>query len=403
MAKFSLAIALLLSGGAASFTPSHHSLQIQKGCTNTHHSIANAFTSHAHHNRYYSTILKSSAAEEGDGGDDEGMLSNEIETTVGGNWMKRSDSIDFMPAEMTNNEAGSDDSVYMDVGINGETFGTGELSRRMHEAMMNVATRKFPNGNIPEELTSVYLLYSMDASAKEAVKVAMDSNGYALNLGNDEAMQDEGAWGQISEVVLIDPTTGQPTKGEDGSTSYNSFMEAIENGGWEPGESYSFVVREVPGRKKAMDLEALLKALDPDGSLWEEAKDKGILMPGEEDSTLNGLSQDCEQRVKTAPLEATDEVDVFRGGTNKGYNVISRSDLLKESRNSDGTENKASELCLPFILCPYWQLLEMNFSTLVMYTDYFLIKTLVFGWVYCSIATRHGCFSESWMFDCRLD
>jgi hypothetical protein len=231
------------------------------------------------------------------------------------------------------------------VGINGNTFGTAELSRRMHEAMMKVATKKYPGGAnaIPDELQNVYLLYAMDASAKEAVKVAMDSNGYALNLGKDEAMQDEGAWGQIDHVVLLDPTTGQPVKGEDGSNSYNSFVDAISKGGWEPGEGYSFVVREVPARKKAMDLEALLRALDPDGTLWDEAKKRGILLPGEEISSLKELALDCEQRVKSAPFTTTDETRVFRGGTSKGYNVISRSALRKKYRNKDGTENDTSE------------------------------------------------------------
>ena len=126
---------------------------------------------------------------------------------------------------------------------------------------------KVPEKNVPQELRDVYLLYAMDATAKEAVKVAMDSNGYALNLGKDEAMQDEGAWGQIDNVVLLDPTTGQPTKGDDGSNVYNSFVEAISKGGWEPGEGYSFIVRDVPARKKAMDLEALLRALDQSPSM----------------------------------------------------------------------------------------------------------------------------------------
>ena len=285
----------------------------------------------------------------------EGMMlaaggNERIQPIIGENWMKRSSSIDFMPAEMTNgNKSGvsdEDESIYMDVGINGNTFGTAELSRRMHEAMMKVATKKFPGGMIPQELVDVYLLYAMDATAKEAVKVAMDSNGYALNLGKDEAMQDEGAWGQIDNVVLLDSTTGQATNGDDGSNSYNSLLDAISKGGWEPGEGYSFVVREVPARKKAMDLEALLRALDPDGTLWDEAKQKGILLPGEEIASLKELAMDCEQRVKTAPFEATDEASVFRGGTSKGYNVISRSALRKKNRNEDGTENDTSEyLC----------------------------------------------------------
>jgi len=278
---------------------------------------------------------------------EDGMLTtdennNNVETIINNNWMKRSSSIDFNPADLsqTNTNGIEDETIYMDIGINGLTFGTGDLSKRMHGALMKVASTKFGNNNdIPSDLINVYLLYAMDTSAKEAVKVAMDSNGYVLNLGDEEDMQDEGSWGQIDQVVLLDSITNEVMVGEDGSSSYTSFMDAITKGGWEPGDSYSFIVREVPSRKKAMDLEALLKALDPDGTLWEEAKEQGLLLPGDEITSLRELSIDCEQRVKSAPFETSDEKSVFSGGESKGYNVISRKQLMKSSMNSDGTDS----------------------------------------------------------------
>ena len=302
------------------------------------------------------TLLKSSINNEEDNNplaEEDGMLTtdenNNIETIINNNWMKRSSSIDFNPADLsqTNTNGIEDETIYMDIGINGLTFGTGDLSKRMHGALMKVASTKFGNNNdIPSDLINVYLLYAMDTSAKEAVKVAMDSNGYVLNLGDEEDMQDEGSWGQIDQVVLLDSITNEPIVGEDGSSSYTSFMDAITKGGWEPGDSYSFIVREVPSRKKAMDLEALLKALDPDGTLWEEAKEQGLLLPGDEITSLKELSIDCEQRVKSAPFETSDEKNVFSGGESKGYNVISRKQLMKSSMNSDGTENQKSECCV---------------------------------------------------------
>jgi len=221
----------------------------------------------------------------------------------------------------------------------------------MHSALMKVAHTKYPNGNIPSDLIHVYLLYAMDASAKEAVKVALDSNGYTLNLGELEAMQDEGAWGQIDDVMLITNENNDEEKegassSKEEESKYNSFMDAITQGSWTPGIPYSFIVREVPARKKAMDLEALLKALDPDGTLWEEAKEKGMLLPGDEITSLNELRVDCEQRVKSSPFEISNEYNVFRGGSSKGYNVISRKVLLKSCRNEDGTENQKSEFIL---------------------------------------------------------
>ena len=59
---------------------------------------------------------------------------------------------------------------------------------------------------------------------------------------------------------------------------------------------------------------------------------------------------DCEQRVRSAPYEVSDdESGAFRGGSSKGYDVISRRALLGSNRNADGTENIKSELY--FIIC----------------------------------------------------
>ncbi|KAL7530575.1 hypothetical protein ACHAWF_003435, partial [Thalassiosira exigua] len=285
------------------------------------------------------------SAADGDGADDVAASDEEVEPVLGNNWMKPSPSVDFSPASMSGSTgtSASDESIYVDVGIGGIPFGTGDLSRRMHEALMKVANKKFPF-RVPGDLTDVYFLYAMDCSAKEAVKAAMDGNGYVLNLGEDESLQDEGAWGRVSDVMLLDSSSGEPTRGRDGATSYESFADAVGKGGWEPGEPYSFVVREVPARKKAMDLEALLRALDPDGALWDEAKERGLIMPGDEIGSLAELRGDCEQRVTSAPTEATDEVDAYRGGTSKGYDVVGRGRLRKEGRNEDGSEDRKTLL-----------------------------------------------------------
>jgi hypothetical protein len=117
-------------------------------------------------------------------------------------------------------------------------------------------------------------------------------------------------------------------------------MDAIEKGKWMPGDGFSFIVRRVPSVAKAMDLTSVLNALDPDGTLREEAKERGILLPDEDVESLRDLSVDCMQRVNAAPEEALGEEKVFRGGKSKGYNVISRGSLV---RNADGTENGKSK------------------------------------------------------------
>lgn len=252
--------------------------------------------------------------------------------------MKKSTTIKGIPAEALSGDM-KDEFIKMDVGIGGKEFGTGPLSKRMFDAMMTVALQQF-RGDLPDGLREAYLEYAMDASAKEAVKVAMDSNGYEMNLGDDIAMQDVGAWGVVENVLLLD----------DGEKSYESWADAIVEGGWEPGDAFSFIVREVPSLQKSMDLASLLKALDPDGTLREEAKEKGMLLPDEDVASLKDLGVDCMQRINAAPVPATGEKDVFRGGTSKGYNVISRSSLLRENRNADGTENQKGG-CLFMLDC----------------------------------------------------
>lgn len=261
------------------------------------------------------------------------MGDEDPEETVGSNWLKK--SADEGDAPQVQLAADEDDGgpTRLDIGINGETFGLGPLSKRMFDAIMSVATKSYTSGNeMSDETARLYLEYSMDASAKQAAKFALDGNEYVMDLGDDEAMEDMGAWGKIESVQL-----------EGSDVEFDSFADAI-NGGWTPGQAYSFVIRGIPCRRKAMDLTALLNAMDPDGALRAEAKEKGIMMPDEDVASLNDLAIDCKQRVNGSPVEATDEVGVFRGGESQGYNVISRSSLLKASRNVDGTENQSTLL-----------------------------------------------------------
>ena len=249
------------------------------------------------------------------------------------------DEIVGLPSEVVSKKDPKDSTVYMDIGIGGQEFGTGPLSKRMYDVMIGVAKRQFGD-DIPGDVRNLYLMYAMDASAKEAVKVAMVNNGYDMNLGDDMAMQDVGAWGTVDSVMLLDPLTGKPIEGEDGRTTYESWEDVIKNGKWIPGDGFSFVMKRVPSLQKAIDLTAILNSLDPDGKLREEAKDKGMLLPDEDVASLKDLSVDCMQRVNAAPFEALGEEKVFRGGESKGYNVISRQSL---ARNADGTENSKSE------------------------------------------------------------
>ena len=81
--------------------------------------------------------------------------------------------------------------------------------------------------------------------------------------------QDEGMWGDIDSIRLLDADTNLP----EGSVVYESWEDAVDY--WTPGQAFHFVVRQVPARLRKLSVEELLKAIDPDGSVRAEIeKDK---------------------------------------------------------------------------------------------------------------------------------
>jgi hypothetical protein len=239
--------------------------------------------------------------------------------------------------DMTTKQNQKETDGNYDLGINGISFQTGDLSRRMYDALMSVAQKRFPPGTkIPSELEDVYKLYSMEMTAKEAVKAALDQNGLELALEESE----ENQWLlDTDSIQLIDPDTNEVESAEE---IYDSFDSAVEEGDWEPGQPFNFVMRNVPARLKEMDISDLLKSLDPTGALRDEAKERGISMPDEEIRNLSELGKDCDRRTKIVPYDVQDDESVYKGDGSKGYAVMNRSDLLTDSMNTDGTENGAT-------------------------------------------------------------
>ena len=206
----------------------------------------------------------------------------------GRNWIEKSSPTGIGALEESENEGNLEGNY--DLGIHGESFQTGSLSKRMYDALMSVAMKRFPPGAaIPSELQDVYSVYAMDMTAKEASQAALQQNGLDLassvsNDGGDASAQ----WGQVDSIRILDEQTGEP---EDDDV-YDSWQDAIEEGDWVPGKPFSFVARNVPAKVKELDVSELLEALDPDGSLREEAKEKGMVMPDEDLSSLKELGRD---------------------------------------------------------------------------------------------------------------
>ena len=235
----------------------------------------------------------------------------------GPNWIERSFPVDT--GEKVDPKRVDD----YDLGINGVSLGTGPLSGRMYEAIVSRSSFDVTDPEIQRSLK----LYAMDFTAKEAVRAALKQNGLELVLADDE--QDEGLWGDIDSIRLLNYEDDEGQQQPIGVEIYDSWEEAIDEG-WTPGQGFSFVARQVPAKMAELSLDELLTALDPDGSLREEAKDKGMVLPGknEEITTLRGMANYNARRTELAPREtASADEEAFAGTDAAGYRVINAKEL----------------------------------------------------------------------------
>ena len=272
-------------------------------------------------------------------GNDNDNDNDDGEVGQGPNWIERS-----FPVDLGQDDGGLKELKKVEdynLGISGTSFQTGQLSKRMYDAILS---RSSFGSNPSEEIQQALTLYAMDFTAKEATKAALLENGLQISLTEDE--EDEGMWGDIDTIRIVDDSTGRVLP-----RIYDSTQDAITLGNWKPGQTFDFVVRQVPAKLKELSLEEMLQALDPDGLLREEAKnsknsDKFIRAWEEEGDNLNtleDLANDNIQRTENSPRCASTESEAFSGVSDKrGYTPIHLADLLS-STQEDGSENEKSK------------------------------------------------------------
>ena len=247
------------------------------------------------------------------------------EVGTGPNWIERSFPV--------NKDEKVDPKKIEDynLGISGVSYGTGDLSKRMYDAIQSKSSLQLAT----PEITRVFRIYAMDFTAKEAVRAALKQNGLEMAINDDE--QDQGMWGDIDSIRLLDDN-GNPL-----SEMYDSWEEAVDN--WTPGQGFSFVARQVPAKMRELTLDELMQALDPKGELRAQAKDSGMYLPDEGIFSLQDMANENTRRVEMSPQEATDETRVYSGNAQKrGYLPVRASDLLVDSMNADGTESRQTLL-----------------------------------------------------------
>mmetsp|Transcript_22362 Transcript_22362/g.25150 ORF Transcript_22362/g.25150 Transcript_22362/m.25150 type:complete len:726 (+) Transcript_22362:124-2301(+) len=266
---------------------------------------------------------------------------NDGEVGKGSNWLEKSFPVDTDAKISTKN---IDD---YNIGISGKDFQTGPLSKRMFNTIISRTSIE-----MSDEIKDAFTLYAMDFTAKEATRAALKENGLDMVLQEEE--EDAGMWADLEAIRLYDIGTENPT-----TKIYDSLEDAIVD--WTPGQTFDFVARQVPAKMKELNMDELVQALDPDGTLRKEAKE--LRRDGDDDeeeeevpldeeallsifddeyiSTLEELASDNMRRTESAPRGSTDAINAFSGSdSSKGYRVINRSSLLRDSINQDGTENE---------------------------------------------------------------
>eukprot|EP00594_Rhizosolenia_setigera_P010473 CAMPEP_0178973868 /NCGR_PEP_ID=MMETSP0789-20121207/22024_1 /TAXON_ID=3005 /ORGANISM="Rhizosolenia setigera, Strain CCMP 1694" /LENGTH=627 /DNA_ID=CAMNT_0020661907 /DNA_START=217 /DNA_END=2100 /DNA_ORIENTATION=- len=230
----------------------------------------------------------------------------------GSNWIEKSS-----PTGISGGQSNDDEEADYALGISGESYLLGPLSTQIYDAITSVACKRFPNQQIPDELSDVYKIYAMDLSAKQATELALKQNNLQLaSFEEDDEMeedeQQEREWGLLENIKI---------EGR-GSFTFESLEDAVTKGNWNPGEPFSFIVRNVRARQKELDISELLQAIDPDGSIRDSLDDREDRPedPRERILSLTDLGNDCEDRCEKAPRETS--IKGFAGGNTKGYQVI---------------------------------------------------------------------------------
>jgi len=226
------------------------------------------------------------------------------------------------------------------LGVSGFAFETGPLSRRFFDAIMS--KNQFDD-NMSKDMEQSLAVIAMEYTAKEATKAALKQNGLEMAIDDED---DDDMWGMVDTIQLLTDFTNDPI-----GTPFDSCEEAVKKQ-WTPGTPFSFVVRVVPARTRDIGLEELLEAMDPDGSLREEAKAKNIDIPTEEITTLEQLTKDGKRRAEMSPprnpkVDDANDATAFAGLDQRGYRPIFRRDLSVDKLNGDGTEDQT---CLMHVM-----------------------------------------------------
>ena len=231
------------------------------------------------------------------------------------NWLEKScDNVD-------------DDKEYYNLGLSGGTWKVGALSLRMFDAMQKankLASKEADDAQQQQQQLLLYKQIAMESAAQQAVRAALKQNGLELLLQTDDD-NDESWWSQVDYSIHCQLLS---SSGADDSC-FDNWQDAVAHG-WTPGQDFDLVVRHVPARARDLSVEELLQALDPEGSLRQEALQAGITLPDDttdECESLADMAAENVRRTEQTPAEAVAEADANVGGNTRGYRILNAQDL----------------------------------------------------------------------------
>jgi len=110
---------------------------------------------------------------------------------------------------------------------------------------------------------------------------------------------------------------------------YPTVEDAVREGGWEPGNVFSFVVRNVLAKEKELSMDQLMDILDPKGIIREELQKRDEMPddPMERILSLRDLVEDNERRCNEVPIPANPDGFVGQGALG---NVLDVENILRD-------------------------------------------------------------------------
>jgi hypothetical protein len=210
----------------------------------------------------------------------------------GNHWIRPSAAAnddDVLDLVLEPSETESDGTIHMDVSVDGALLQTGPLSLQIDAALQS---------RLPDPVSRRALVAQM--TAQQVLSVVLQHSG--LELANPEE-----AWGTVEALYAPEQ-----------SGTFDSWEILAEQ--WQPGQTLSFLLRQVPTKRRSVSWETLRASLENPEFIDDTEDDDPPI------TTLAELKADHTRRVEQAP-RLVDISSPYTGTDTRGYRALSARDI----------------------------------------------------------------------------